>query len=494
MSEIPLPEFTDVLIVGAGLSGIGAACHLTKECPNRSFAIVEARPQLGGTWDLFRYPGIRSDSDMFTLGFEFKPWSEPKAIADGPSILKYLQETAAEYHLDDKISFNRRVTNASWDTSARQWSVEISDVETNSSSRVRCSFLFINGGYYRYDVGYLPDFDGMDDFGGELIHPQFWPEDFDPENKKIVVIGSGATAVTLVPALAKNAGHVTQLQRSPTYILTAPDTDRIADRLRNLLPAKIAYALVRGKNVIMSVLTYQLCQRFPGFVKRQFRKGLAAQLPDGFDIDTHFTPSYDPWDQRVCLDPNGLFFKAIREGKVDVVTDTIERFTPRGILLSSGRELEADVIVTATGLTLQVLGGIKVDVDGVALEPGSSVSYRGMMFDGVPNLAYTVGYTNASWTLKSDLVAHYVCRLLNYMADHGFDAAAPTLHDGSMPRESSFNLSSGYIQRGQDQIPRQGTSRPWKLKQIYPIDVIDLRFGKLTEDMRFSAKQRAGLR
>jgi monooxygenase len=479
-------NYVDVLIVGAGLSGIGAACHLSLEAPSKSYRILEARQTIGGTWDLFRYPGIRSDSDMFTLGYEFRPWHEAKAIADGPSILSYVQETAREYHVMEHITFGTRVVSAQWSSEDRRWSIETEEATTGTRAIWTCSFLFCNAGYYRYDTGYLPDFEGMDDFHGEVIHPQFWPDSFDPTDKKIVVIGSGATAVTLVPALANEAAHVTQLQRSPTYILTAPDKDRIADRLRSLLPSKVAYALVRTKNVIMNVLTYQLCQRFPDFVKQQFRKSLIAQLPEGFDVDKHFTPSYDPWDQRVCLDPNGSFFTAIRNGKVDVVTDTIERFTPTGILLSSGQELESDVIVTATGLQLQVLGGIHVEVEGVVLDPGSSVSYRGMMFDGVPNLAYTVGYTNASWTLKADLVARYVCRLLNYMDDHGFDVATPTLTDASMPRESSFNLSSGYIQRGQDQIPRQGTTRPWKLKQIYPFDVVDLRFGKLTEDMRFS--------
>jgi monooxygenase len=480
------PLFVDVLIVGAGLSGIGAACHLSLQAPSKSYRILEARQTIGGTWDLFRYPGIRSDSDMFTLGYEFRPWKEAKAIADGPSILRYVQESAREYHVTENITFGTRVISATWSSEDRRWSVETEEVGTGTRAIWTCSFLFCNAGYYRYDSGYLPNFEGVDDFGGEVIHPQFWPESFDPTGKRIIVIGSGATAVTLVPALAKDAGHVTQLQRSPTYILTAPDKDRIADRLRRMLPSKVAYALVRTKNVIMNVLTYQLCQRFPDFVKQQFRKSLVAQLPEGFDIDKHFTPSYDPWDQRVCLDPNGSFFTAIRDGKVNVVTDTIERFTPTGILLTSGQGLEADVIVTATGLELQVLGGIRVEVDGVVLDVGSSVSYRGMMFDRVPNLAYTVGYTNASWTLKADLVARYVCRLLNYMDDYGFDVATPTLTDTSIETELSFNLSAGYIQRGSDQIPRQGTARPWKLKQIYPFDVVDLRFGKLTEDMSFS--------
>jgi monooxygenase len=488
MEQSPVSDF-DVLIVGAGLSGIGAACHLSLEAPAKTYRILEARSAIGGTWDLFRYPGIRSDSDMFTLGYEFRPWHDAKAIADGPSILNYVQETARDYHVMENITFGTRVVSATWSSEDRQWSVETEEVDSGTRTTWSCSFLFCNAGYYRYDSGYLPDFERIEDFAGEIIHPQFWPESFDATGKKIVVIGSGATAVTLVPALARTAAHVTQLQRSPTYILTAPDQDRVADRLRSLLPSKVAYALVRAKNVIMNVVTYQLCQRFPGFVKQQFRKGLAAQLPEGFDIDTHFTPSYDPWDQRVCLDPNGSFFAAIRDGTVDVVTDTIDRFTPRGILLATGHELDADVVVTATGLNLQVLGGIRVDVDGVVLDPGSSVSYRGMMFDGVPNLAYTVGYTNASWTLKADLVARYVCRLLNYMDDHGFDVATPTLPNPSMPTESSFNLSSGYIQRGQDQIPRQGTTRPWKLKQIYPFDVVDLRFGKLTDDMRFSTRR-----
>ena len=482
-------SFVDVLIVGAGLSGIGAACHLSQDCPERTFTILESRESLGGTWDLFRYPGIRSDSDMFTLGYEFKPWTEEKSIADGPSILKYLTDTATEYGIDRAIQFNSKVVAASWSSSAQRWRVTVEHVESGEQSLIDCSFLYLNTGYYRYDRGYTPDFVGRETFAGEWVHPQFWPDTFDATDKSIVVIGSGATAVTVVPRLAETAAHVTILQRSPTYIFTSPDRDQSADRLRRLLPEAWAYKIVRARNIARSTVFYQLSRRRPGIVKNLLLKNLAAQLPEGYDVGTHFTPRYNPWDQRVCLDPNGRLLKAISNGSVTMVTDHISSMTETGVALQSGRTLDADVIVCATGLELQMLGGITLAVDGRRIDPGSTVTYRGMMISGVPNLAFTTGYTNASWTLKADLVARYVCRLLNQMRREAMAVVTPALCDEAMEKKSSFALDSGYVQRSQNQIPLQGVKKPWKLHQNYPLDFIDLRFGKLDNSVEFLSKR-----
>jgi cation diffusion facilitator CzcD-associated flavoprotein CzcO len=422
---------------------------------------------------------------MFTLGYDFRPWTGPKAIADGASILSYINETARSYDLGASIQFGRRVVAASWSTEQAHWQVTVDHTNTGQQEILTCSFLFVNAGYYRYDEGYTPELAGAETFTGQTIHPQHWPDDFDETGKKIVVIGSGATAVTLVPHLAQRAASVTLLQRSPTYIFTGPEEDRLANRIRSLLPAQLAYNVIRIKNIMLSTALYQLSRRRPGFMKRLLRRGLEQVLPEGFDIDTHFSPSYEPWDQRLCLDPDAKLLKAVADGSVVVVTDVIDHVTPTGIALESGKLLEADVIITATGLVLQALGGILVDVDGDVLEPGTRISYRGMMFSSVPNLAFTLGYTNASWTLKSDLVARYVCRLLNYMDEEGFASCAPNAPDPSAPTEPSFNLSSGYVLRSMDQIPRQGLAKPWRLHQSYPMDFFDLRFGGISDEMSF---------
>ncbi|HWB67007.1 MAG TPA: NAD(P)/FAD-dependent oxidoreductase [Mycobacteriales bacterium] len=473
-------ERVDVLVVGAGLSGIGAACHLSTECPDKTFAIVEAREASGGTWDLFRYPGIRSDSDMYTLGYIFRPWVEAKSIADGSSILSYIRETAKEYGVDSKIRYHRRVVRASWCSESSEWTVDIEHTDTGDHSRLRCNFLFCNTGYYRYDEGYTPEFPGMADYTGRVIHPQHWPADVDVTGQRVVVIGSGATAVTLVPALAETAKHVVMLQRSPTYIVSLPDRDPLASKLREHLPLKRVYSIVRWKNVILQTIFFQLCRAAPKFAAGIIRKGVEKQLPAGYDVATDFQPRYNPWDQRLCLVPNGDLFRAIRDGRACVVTDRIERITERGIRLESGRELEADVIITATGLNLQLLGGMTVVVDGEEIDFSQTVGYKGMMLSGVPNLVTTMGYTNASWTLKADLVATHVCRLLKHMTETGATRVVPRLPAG-MQTQPFIDLNSGYVLRAQDRLPKQGTETPWRLHQNYLRDVKMLRYDKTAD-------------
>jgi monooxygenase len=399
-------ERVDVLIIGAGISGIGAAHHLQERCPGKSYAILEAREAIGGTWDLFRYPGIRSDSDMHTLGYRFRPWTAAKSIADGASILDYVRDTAREGGIEEKVRFGHRAVKASWSSEEARWTVTVERAD-GSTGQVSCAFLFNCSGYYRYDEGFTPEFAGVEDFEGQLIHPQHWPEDADYAGKKVVVIGSGATAVTLVPAMAKDAAHVTMLQRSPTYVVSLPGEDAVAEALRKFLPHRAVYSIVRWKNVLIQSFTYRLSRSRPGFFKKVLRKGLEKALPPGYDIDTHFKPKYNPWDQRLCVVPDGDLFKALRDGSAEIVTDHIERFTAKGIKLESGKELEADVVVTATGLNLQFLGGMKLEIDGTEPDQGKMMIYRGMMIGDVPNLAFTIGYTNASWTLKADLVAEF---------------------------------------------------------------------------------------
>ncbi|MFL5322038.1 MAG: flavin-containing monooxygenase [Myxococcaceae bacterium] len=475
-------EHVDVLIVGAGLSGIGAACHLREKCPRKSFAIFESRGAIGGTWDLFRYPGIRSDSDMFTLGYGFKPWEEAKAIADGPSILEYVRQTAREHGVDEKIRFHHRVLNAAWSSKEARWTVEAERTDTKERVQLTCSFLFGCTGYYRYDEGYTPKFRGTERFRGQIIHPQHWPENLDYAGKRVVVIGSGATAVTLVPAMAEKAAHVMMLQRSPTYILSLPARDPIADALRRVLPKKAAYAAVRWKNINLARASFKLSRKAPKLMRRLIRRGVKRLLPKDFAVDRHFNPTYDPWDQRLCLVPDGDLFRAIRHGKASVATDGIETFTEKGLKLSSGEELEADIIVTATGLNLLVFGGMSVTVDGRAIDVPKSVSYKGMMLGGVPNMAFALGYTNASWTLKCDLVAEYVCRLLNHMDAHGHRVCTPRVPDGALPTEPLIDLKSGYVLRSIDQLPRQGPRTPWRLNQDYPMDLELLRHGQLEDE------------
>ncbi len=475
-------NYVDVLIVGAGLSGIGAACHLQSECPHKSVAILEGRAVLGGTWDLFRYPGIRSDSDMYTLGYKFKPWRDAKAIADGPAILNYIRETAAEHGIEQKIRFNQKVVGATWSSETARWTVESKDSVTGEASTITCSFLMMCSGYYSYESGYAPEFPGSEQFKGQIIHPQKWPEDLDYAGKRIVVIGSGATAVTLVPAMAATAGHVTMVQRSPTYMVSLPSSDFIANTLRRVLPERAVYWLTRWKNTLFGMLIYQMSQRRPEFVKELIKKQLRKELGPDFDIERHFTPPYNPWDQRMCLVPDSDMFIALREKRASIVTDLIETFTPTGLKLKSGAQLEADIIVTATGLNLVSLGGIELTVDGRVVATNKCVSYKGTLLTGLPNLAFVFGYTNASWTLKADLLCAYVCRLLNYMDKHGYRQVLPHLNDPAVEDLPLLDLTSGYIQRALDRFPRQGSKLPWRLYQNYIFDTLMIRFGSLKDE------------
>ena len=471
--------------MGAGISGVGAAYHLKTRCPDRTFAIFEARHTMGGTWDLFRYPGVRSDSDMFTLGFSFRPWTEAKAIADGPAILKYLTETAQAYDLEKHISYGRKVTAAAWDSSQSRWTVTVERGEM--TEQVTCNFLHMCAGYYNYAQGYRPDFPGEADFAGRIVHPQFWPADLDYAGKRVVVIGSGATAVTLVPEMARDAAHVTMLQRSPTYVVSRPAEDAFANRLRASLPAKLAYGIIRWRNVLMQLWFYNLTRRQPEKIKTAIIDMAKAQLGPDYDVATHFTPTYNPWDQRLCLVPDADLFAAIKDGSASVVTDKIEAFTAGGIRLASGAELPADVIVTATGLDMQLMGGLEVTVDGARVDLPSTFSYKGMMYSGVPNLASSFGYTNASWTLKADLTAEYLCRLLNHMRRGGYTECRPVNADPDLEAQPWLSFSSGYVQRAISRLPKQGAKVPWRVHQNYALDVMAFRFGALEDGvMKFS--------
>jgi len=471
----------DVLIVGAGLSGIGAACHLRQRCPDKTFAILEARDAIGGTWDLFRYPGIRSDSDMFTLGYAFRPWTSARAIADGESIRRYVNQTARDRGVTGHIRFHHRVVRAEWSGASARWTVTAERTDTGETVTLTCRFLWACCGYYRYDDGYAPDFAGVERYAGRVVHPQRWPEDLDYAGRRLLVIGSGATAVTLVPALARDAGHVTMVQRSPSYILAIPTHDRLAAALRRRLPERTAYSIIRWRNVLFSVLIYRLSRRRPRLMKALLRKQLVAQLPPGYDIATHFTPRYEPWDQRLCLSPDGDLFAAIRGGRVSVATGPVDTFTETGVRLATGEELTGDIVILATGLRLLALGGMELRVDGVEVELGDTVAYKGMMLSGVPNFALTVGYTNASWTLKADLVAEYVCRLLRHLDERGYQVVTPVAPPASEPRRPLIDLMSGYVRRGADAMPKQGTRPPWRLYQNYPRDVWLLRHGRLDD-------------
>jgi cation diffusion facilitator CzcD-associated flavoprotein CzcO len=477
-------EHFDVLIVGAGLSGIGAGFHLQQKCPGKRYVILEGRDCIGGTWDLFRYPGIRSDSDMFTLGYSFKPWTEPKAIADGPRILNYVRETAADNGIDQHIRYHHRVKRASWSTPDARWTIEAERITGEGATeivRFTCNFLFMCSGYYNYENGYSPEFPGAADFAGRIVHPQKWTDDVDYAGKRVVVIGSGATAVTLVPEMAKTAAHVTMLQRSPTYVVARPAQDPVANKLRAKLPAKLAYHLIRWRNVLFGMYFFQLARRKPERVKQLILGGVKMALGPDYDIGTHFTPRYNPWDQRLCLVPDGDLFRSIREKRASVVTSQIDTFTPKGIRLKDGSELEADIIVTATGLNLQVLGGLEVNVDGRAVDFARTLNYKGMMYSDVPNMASAFGYTNASWTLKCDLTCEYVCRLINYMDRRGYKQCMPHNVDPTVTEMPSLNFSSGYVQRSVAKMPKQGSKRPWRLYQNYALDIVTLRFGKVDD-------------
>jgi cation diffusion facilitator CzcD-associated flavoprotein CzcO len=481
-------EHFDVLIVGAGLSGIGAGYHLQTLSPDRSYVILEGREAIGGTWDLFRYPGIRSDSDMYTLGYSFKPWTEAKAIADGPSILKYVRETARDYGIDRHIRYGHQVKGASWSSEDACWTIEA--VSDGRPVKITANFLFLCGGYYSYEGGYTPEFPGAERFKGAMVHPQKWPEDLDYAGKKVVVIGSGATAVTLVPEMARQAGHVTMLQRSPTYVVSRPAEDAMANKLRKLLPSMLAYNIIRWRNVLFGMWFFRLARKKPDAVKKNIIGMVRQQLGPDYDVDRHFTPTYNPWDQRLCLVPDADLFEALKAGRASVVTDHIETFTETGIRLRSGEELPADIVVSATGLNLQVMNGLALTVDGRAIDPGQTLSYKGMMYEGVPNLASAFGYTNASWTLKCDLTCEYVCRVLNHMKAAGKRQVTPRNNDPTIGREPWLDFSSGYVRRAMDKFPKQGSRAPWKLHQNYARDLLSLRYAKLEDGvLEFSNPQ-----
>lgn len=479
-----MTEHLDVLVIGAGLSGISAAYHLQTQCPDKTYAILEGRENLGGTWDLFRYPGIRSDSDMFTLGYSFKPWTAANSIADASDILTYLHETVKENSIEGKIRYKHQVKSAAWSSEKNQWTLEVVRSNDGNSeeeiARFTCNFLFTCTGYYNYAAGYTPDFHGTERFTGRIVHPQQWTHNIDYAGKKVVVIGSGATAVTLVPALAKKTAHVTMLQRSPTYIVSGPAQDLLAARLRRFLPESVVHFSVRWKNVLTDIFSFWWLRTFPEHSKSMIMAGVREQLGDDFDVNQHFSPSYNPWDERVCLAPNGDLFRAIREGTASVVTDHIDTFTEKGLLLKSGEELEADLIVTATGLNMQLLSdSIPMTVDGKLINGSDHWTYKGMMLSDVPNMAFTMGYTNASWTLKVDLTCQYVCRVLNHMTRRDYQRCVARCDDPELQEEAIVNFTSGYVQRALKSLPKQGSRHPWKLYQNYILDFFALGFGRL---------------
>jgi monooxygenase len=480
-------DSVDVLIVGAGISGIGIAYYLQRDHPGRSYAILEARGASGGTWDLFRYPGIRSDSDLFTYGFEFRPWRSDTAIADGDSILAYLRETAAEYGIDRHIRYCTKVLAAAWSSSDARWTVDVENTETGERSVVTCRWLVCASGYYRYDEGYTPRFEGRERFGGPIVHPQQWPADLDYEGKRVVVIGSGATAVTLIPALAKTAAHVTMLQRTPSYVLPVPTRDTLNARLTKLLGDDRAYRITRRLNIFRQVALWRLCRKYPAGARKVLRDMNTKMLPEGYPVDEHFNPPYAPWDQRMCVVPDGDLFRSIREGTASVVTGHIETFTMAGILLKDGRELEADIIITATGMNVQPLGGITLTVDGQPTRPGDRFVYKGMMLSSVPNFLFVFGYFNASWTLRVGLLGEHFTRLLRHMDARGYDTVTPVA-DASMPTAPfSANFSPGYVMRGIDRLPRQGNRAPWRISPTYTADVKLLRRGPVDDpELRFN--------
>lgn len=473
-------EHFDVLIVGAGLSGIGAGAHLRTRCPGKTFAILEGRERSGGTWDLFRYPGVRSDSDMFTLGYSFRPWSDQKAIADGPSILRYIRETSTEYDLDKEIRYEQRVRRAEWSSETSKWTVEVGVSPQQETILLTCGFLYLCTGYYEYEQGYTPVWPGFDEYRGTIIHPQKWPDDLDYTDKNILVIGSGATAVTLVPAMAETAEHVTMLQRSPTYIVTMPSKDVVANFFRSLLPAKAAYAAARWKNIVRQAVFYAGAKKYPDAMKRLIGKGIRKELGDE-QLEKHFTPKYNPWEQRLCVVPDSDLFEAIRGGKASIVTGNIDTFITTGVRLDNGDELNADIIVTATGLNLRIMAGLELVVDGQVVDLSQKMAYKGMMYNDVPNLAQAFGYTNASWTLKCDLTSKYVCRLLKHMDRQGFASCTSRANDPTLERVPVLDFNSTYVLRVLDQLPSQGSKHPWRLHQNYFKDLSMLRYGKLDD-------------
>ncbi|WP_431470261.1 flavin-containing monooxygenase [Sphingosinithalassobacter sp. LHW66-3] len=480
-----MSEYFDVVVVGAGISGVGAGYHLQDKCPDRSYVVLEGRDRIGGTWDLFRYPGVRSDSDMHTLGYSFRPWTAAKSIADGPAILDYIEDTAREFAIDRHIRTQHRVVRADWSTDEAVWKVVAEKGPEREEVRFCCRFLFMCTGYYNYDRGYTPDWEGVQDFAGRIVHPQFWGEDVDYSGKRVIVIGSGATAVTLVPELARDAAHVTMLQRSPTYVVSRPSKDAVANWLRRWLPDKTAYAITRWKNVLLQQYFYRAMRRHPEKAKERLIQMVQEHLGPDYDTGTHFTPRYNPWDQRLCLVPDADMFDAIRSGTASVVTGTIDRFVKEGIRLSSGEVLKADLVVTATGLEMQLMSDIPLSIDGTPVDPSKSLNYKGMMYSDIPNLASSFGYTNASWTLKVDLTCGYVCRLLNAMKKRGLRQVTPRLK-APVEEQPLLDFSSGYVQRGLPKFPKQGNRQPWQVHQNYSRDLLALRFGSIDAEMEFS--------
>lgn len=487
-------KHVDVLIVGAGISGISAAWHLQKKCPQKSFAILEGRNAIGGTWDLFRYPGIRSDSDMYTLGYSFKPWKDTKVIAEGHTIRAYVQETAQENGIDKKIQFGHKILSSSWSSADAQWTVSALQVATGKTVQFTCNFLMMCTGYYNYDAGYTPEFAGIKKYKGQVIHPQKWPENLDYTGKRVVVIGSGATAVTLLPAMTDKAAHVTMLQRSPTYVASVPQNDIVAKQMRRFLPEMAVYRFGRTRNVGLQMGVFNLAKSKPAVLRRFLLGQVRRQLGKDFDMK-HFTPSYNPWDERLCAVPDGDLFKAIRRGKASVVTDHIDTFTAKGIKLKSGEELEADIVITATGLDLQMLGGMALSVDGQPFDVSKAMNYKGLMFEGLPNLSMTFGYTNASWTLKADITSEYICRLLTHMSKKGVRQCVPQNNDASVVPETFLNMRSGYIQRAVGKLPQQGNKAPWRVYMNYALDLAVLRYRPIEDGvMQLSNPPQAGAR
>ena len=474
-------EHFDVVIIGAGLSGIGAGYRLQTRCPGKRYVIFEARAEIGGTWDLFRFPGIRSDSDMFTFAYPFRPWKGGKVIAEGHAILEYLRETAREFGIDGHIRFEHRVLSASWSSEDGRWLLEIRTLRNGETVQCTCDFLYGCTGYYRYEAGHEPAFPGSEQFRGRFVHPQHWPEDLDYAGKRVVVIGSGATAVTMVPAISRTAAHVTMLQRSPSYILSLPTEDPVANLLRRFLPVKAAYRIARWKNIWISIGIYQICRRAPEIARHLLRQGAAKTLPRNYEIDTHFNPRYQPWDQRLCIVPDSDLFRSISEGSASVVTGRIDTFTERGLLLESGEPLEADIIVAATGLQMLALGGVYVAVDGTPVDPGRMYVYKGAMLSNIPNFAFCMGYTNASWTLRADLTSIFVCRLLNHMGRRGYRTCKPVCDPASMQARPLLNLTSGYVARAAANLPKQGAEKPWLVHQNYILDLFTMRLSRMED-------------
>lgn len=472
-------ESYDVIIIGAGLSGIGAACHLTRLCPNKTYAVLEGRDALGGTWDLFRYPGIRSDSDMFTFGYKFKPWEKNNPIAEGEDILNYLKDAAQEYNVLEHIRYQHKVTKANWNSETKQWELTID--HNGKEKRMNANFMMGCTGYYNYAKGHTPNFEGQDQFKGKIIHPQFWPEDADYNNKKVVVIGSGATAITLVPAMADKTAHITLLQRSPSYVMGLPQKDPMLNLMRRLkLPEKLVYGITRLRNICLSVIIYLLCQIMPKKMTKFIQWLQKRELPEGFDLK-HFTPSYNPWDERLCVTPDNVFFHTIRDGKASIVTDHIAQFTKTGIALKSGEHLDADIIVTATGLEMQMLGNMAVYLDGELFDTQNKMGYRGILFEDLPNASATFGYTNASWTLKSDMTTEYVCKIINYMDKNGLKAVKPVNKEKGITHLPFLDMQSGYVQRAIDKLPKQGHKMPWRVYQNYFLDYFVIKTAKMND-------------